>query len=134
MQPSHQHGDSGDQEPDTKPSYSNTTFSRYLKYIRPSGGIQQVTAIGLHKGRLVSVGNNQYKKTHPKQKDYAKRAKQTYREYLHAEIDCIVKANSHIDTLIVFRVGRNGKLSNAKPCPICQLAIKQAKVKTVIHS
>lgn len=107
---------------------------RYRRYVRDSGGTHRLTAIGLNRGVVVSVGHNQYLKTHPRQKELAEAVGQPERQYLHAEIDCIVKSRKPIDTLIVVRYNSKGEAVNAKPCAICQLAIKQAGIKTVIHS
>lgn len=112
----------------------NTNFLKYRKFVRDSGGKHTVTAIGLKRGRVVSIGHNQYLKTHPVQKAHAEAVGQPQRQYLHAEIDCLVRARSNIDTLLVFRFAKDGTIRNAKPCPICSLAIERAGIKQVIHS
>lgn len=109
-------------------------FNKYLKYSKPSGGKQQVTAIALYKGKVVSVGNNSYTKTHPQQKVNASIVGESYKEYLHAELSALVKARRPIDHLFVFRRNSSGQYRSAKPCPICLIAIHQAKIKTVTHS
>lgn len=112
-----------------------TVWHRYKKYYGgESGGKHSITAVGLRKGRVVSVGHNQYLKTHPLQKACAEAVGQPERQYLHAEIDCIIKAKQPIDTLVVFRYNAKGELRKAAPCPICQIAINQAGIKQVIHS
>lgn len=115
-------------------SMNTNPLNKYKRYVRPSGGKHSVTAIGLYKGSIVSIGHNQYLKTHPKQKAYAEAVGESDRQYLHAEIDCLIRARKPIDTLIVVRYNAVGNAVNAKPCKICQLAIQQAGIKKVIHS
>lgn len=109
-------------------------FLKYRKFVRDSGGKHNVTAIGLKRGRVVSIGHNQYLKTHPVQKAHAEAVGQPQRLYLHAEIDCLIKSKTKLDTLIVFRYNKKGELSKAKPCSICQRAIQSVGIKQVIHS
>ena len=41
-----------------------------------------------------------------------------------------------VDTIVVARLGGHSgdELRNAKPCPICQLALEQANIKNIIYS
>jgi deoxycytidylate deaminase len=55
--------------------------------------------------------------------------------YLHAEISALVKCRQEgADTIVVARVNSLGDLRMAKPCPICQLAIKEAKISRIFYS
>lgn len=56
--------------------------------------------------------------------------------YLHAEIAALVRVRdwSKIERMTVVRLGAYGQGLNAKPCPVCQEAIKQAGVKYVEHT
>lgn len=87
------------------------------------------------RGRVISIGHNSYVKTHPLQASLAQKCGQPQKIYLHAEIDAIIKAKRvKIHTLKIFRIGKNGQYLNAAPCAICQSAIKQVKIKYVIHT
>lgn len=92
------------------------------KKLKP--GKHKILAIGLSKGSIVSFGVNHYTKSHPVQKKHATQVNQPDRIFLHAEIDCITKTKKKIDTMIVLRTNKVGNFVNAKPCPICQLALK----------
>lgn len=77
------------------------------------------------RGRLISCATNNYTKTHPTQAHYAKMVGHPERQFLHAEILAGIRAKGRqIHTLKVWRYGNNGELLCAKPCPICQEAIK----------
>lgn len=80
------------------------------------------------KGSVLSVGFNSYIKTHPMQYTYNKDINPT-RIFLHAEIDALVKCRGEPHTLVVARIGKDGKIRLAKPCKGCFNAIKDAKIK-----
>lgn len=82
------------------------------------------------KGNILSVGNNSYIKTHPKQKKYNLYINPT-KIFLHAEIDSLVKCRDEPHTMIICRIGKDGKIRLAKPCKGCYNAIKDVKVKQV---
>lgn len=87
------------------------------------------------KGQVLSIGRNSYTKTHPLQAYFAKRVGHPYKHFLHAEIDAILKARGKpIDKIQVIRYDRHGKPANAKPCPICQEAIKAFGIKHIVHT
>lgn len=84
------------------------------------------------KGRLLSVGMNSYRVTHPMQKYFAERVGLYGKEYLHAEILAMLRAKGQsIYSLTVERYSKDGQPMMAKPCPICQEAIKAFGVKHV---
>ena len=99
-----------------------------------SGGKHTIVALGFAKGQLVSIGRNDYRKTHPTQQRYAVLVDQPERIYLHAEIAAIIRAKCQLDELFVFRVNHKGQYVNAKPCKICQAAIDEAGIRRVHHS
>lgn len=89
------------------------------------------------RGRILSTAFNDYHTTHPLQAWYARRAGvgHEHRIYLHAEIAAIIKAkNKNIYKIKIERYDKNGNPKLAAPCPICQLAIKQANIKFVEHT
>lgn len=93
-----------------------------------------VTAIIYDKrGRVLSVGQNSYVKTHPLQAAYARRAGEPYKVYLHAEIHAITRCPdlSKAHKIAVFRFDEEGSPADAEPCKICQSAITGAGIKYV---
>lgn len=86
-------------------------------------------------GRILSYASNSYTKTHPKQAYYASIVGNQFSKiFLHAEIAALVRCRENPYKLQVIRVNKRGELRMAKPCPICQLAIKEAGVKLVEYS
>ena len=95
---------------------------------------QSITAVIYDKkGRVLSVGKNSYVKTHPKQARHAYKVGLPDKIFLHAEMDAIIRCRdlSVAHKILVTRVTRNGKYGNAKPCPVCQSAIKEAGIGQV---
>lgn len=84
--------------------------------------------------RFGPASQNSYRKTHPRQDFFARRAGQPARQYLHAEVAALLRAPKDCDTLYVFRFTKDGQLALAKPCPVCQLAIKHFGIRKVFHS
>ena len=88
------------------------------------------------RGRVLSIGKNQYLKTHPMQAKYAQEVCQPEKVYLHAEIHAIVRcrALSKAHKIFVSRWDKQGKPMLAKPCEICQSAIRAAGIKFIEHT
>lgn len=88
------------------------------------------------KGRLLSTATNSYSKTHPLQAYFAERVGHRAKIYLHAEIAAIIKAgDKQIHKIIITRYSpRTNKALNAKPCPICQEAIKAFGITLVSYT
>ena len=97
---------------------------------------QDIMAFAYDKrGKLLSVGKNSYVKTHPLQARYSKKVGLPNKVYLHAELDCLLKAKGQpIHKVVVLRIGKNGQPANAKPCPSCSLALQDFGVKRIEHS
>jgi|SRR6185437_8655983 len=97
---------------------------------------QNITALAYDKrGRLISVGKNSYIKTHPLQQSYAVKAGVPYKIYIHAEIDALVKAKGKtVHKIVVVRMNSKGAYLNAKPCPSCEMALKDFGVKIIEHT
>ena len=94
-----------------------------------------ITALAYNKaGKLIAVGKNSYVKTHPMQAKYANMVNKPDALFLHAEIHALVQAREPVHKLVVLRYDSNGTPRNAAPCEICQLAIKDFKVKHVEHT
>ncbi len=96
---------------------------------------RRVGCLLLRKGRVVVSTTNMEGKTHPLQTRLANLVGEPYRVSLHAEIRALIKnKRADCDTLIVARVNKEGKFLLSKPCPVCQLAIKDSGVKAVYYS
>jgi len=87
-------------------------------------------------GDLLGYATNHYTKSHPLQAHFAKMVGHPERIYLHAEIAAILQCGTQqIHTLVVVRRRKSSAaLALAKPCPICQEAIKAFKIKKVLYS
>lgn len=102
----------------------------------PSGSKRyDITALAYDKrGKLLAVGRNSYVKTHPLQAKYGAKVGKPKAIYLHAEMDALIKAKGKAHKLVVLRYDNQGKPANAKPCAICQTAIRDFKIKRVEHT
>lgn len=104
----------------------------------PSGKtIQRFFALCLDKkGRILSESSNRYDKSHPYQYECACHAGNEDAINLHAEIAAIIacKDKTKIDKLVIARVGNTGNPLLAKPCPICQIAIRKVNIKSVMYT
>lgn len=87
------------------------------------------------KGRLISVGNNSYNKSHRIQAMYAMKAGEPLKINLHGEIQALINAKGKdVHTLLVQRFDSKGNPRLAKPCKVCELAIRDYGVKKVIYT
>jgi len=83
----------------------------------------------------ISSSYNTYKKSHPLQKYFAEKVGHPERIYLHAEIAAILAAGTQkIATLWVSRINSKKQYVMAKPCIICQEAIKAFDIKNVFFT
>jgi deoxycytidylate deaminase len=107
-----------------------------LKSARPESGRYRIAAAVLDKqGRVLSIGTNSYVKTHPRQAEYAKKVGAYDKSWLHAEVSALVKVKSGVPyKIVVVRVGNDGELRLAKPCKVCEMAIKQAGIKVIEYT
>jgi len=87
-----------------------------------------------HHNNIISIGQNSYQKTHPMQSRLALKSGGAYREYLHAEIASLVKSRVAPSGVMVVRMTKNGLIRMARPCNICTLALKEAKVRHVYYT
>ena len=98
----------------------------------------QITACCFKKdGTLLSVGSNSYTKTHPLQKYFANKVGQPAKQFLHAEIQALIRARNtqpiYSMTITQFDT-KTGKFQDAKPCPICIEAMKAFGVKKISYT
>ena len=97
----------------------------------------QVTALIYdRKGRVLSIGQNSYLKTHPLQALHATKVGMPEKQFLHAEISAIIRCKdlSKAHKILVTRYNKQGEPVLAKPCPICQSAILAANIKYTEHT
>lgn len=96
-----------------------------------------ITAIIYDKrGNVLSIGKNNYVKTHPVQAKWAARAGEPYKVFLHAEIDAINRCQdiSKAYRIAVFRYTEDGSPAMASPCKICAGAISKTPIKLIEHT
>lgn len=88
------------------------------------------------RGRILSVGYNSYIKTHPLQAEHAKRVGLDDKVFLHAEVHAIVKCRDldRAHKIFISRWNKKGKPLYAKPCPVCESAIKAAGIELIEHT
>lgn len=86
-------------------------------------------------GYPLAYSNNNYLKSHPLQAYFARKVGHPERIYLHAEIAVILACGTHnIHSMVITRQKSNNQLALAKPCVICQEAIKAFRIKHVYYS
>lgn len=79
----------------------------------------------------ISLALNNTNKTHPLI------SKENPKRRLHAEINCLLKANKKFisgSSMYIFRVNSLGNLALARPCAICLRLLKKYGVETIIYS
>ena len=88
------------------------------------------------RGHVLSIGQNSYIKTHPYQKKIANRVGYPDKIYLHAEISAIIRCKDlkKAHSIFISRYNENGDPMNAKPCIVCQEAIKLAGIKNIRYT
>ena len=87
------------------------------------------------RGHVIAVGHNSYLQTHPRQASLAARVGLGEKQYLHAEVQAIIRSRStQISKIKIERYDAFGNPKNAKPCPICELAIKEAGISFVEYT
>jgi len=88
------------------------------------------------RGRVLGVGKNSYERTHPRQSKLAERVGLPHKIYLHSEISALIKALKRgiPHKIKIERYDASGRPKLAKPCPICDLAIKEAGVKFIEYT
>ena len=82
------------------------------------------------------MGKNSYVKTHPLQAKFANQVGLEHKIYLHAEIDALVKLKdwSKAHKIVITRLGKTGEPLLAKPCPVCERALKMAGITEIEHT
>lgn len=87
-------------------------------------------------GNVLARAINNYTKTHPVQARFAKQAGEPDRIYLHAEIAALTKLrkDDRPHRIFIERYKRDGSAGNAKPCTVCEAALKHWGIKKVEYT
>lgn len=111
----------------------NRWFDRAIELAESAEGRAKVGCVALSGNDVVAETTNTYK-THPIQAKYAKKMGLPKKVSLHAELRACILARRPVTFLVVARVSKHGQLKLAKPCGLCQLAMKEAGVEEVWYS
>ena len=85
------------------------------------------------RGNVLSEGMNS-NKSHPIQARFAKLVGKEEKIFLHAEISALVKCRGEPHTIYIARVTQAGHMGRAKPCTICEEAIRQSGIEFVVYT
>jgi len=113
---------------------SDSIFDLAYEVARTSPSKKQVGSVLLNKSKVVVTATNLERKSHPIQAKFAERVGLHEKIFLHAEIAALVKCKEECDTIVVARVNPQGKIRMAKPCPICELALKEAGIQNIYYT
>lgn len=106
-----------------------------IKLAKTVKGKYRVAAIVLDKhDRVIATGVNSYEKTHPMMAKFSKKCGLDEKVYLHAEIQALVRAKGQGYKIYICRIDVDGNTVIAKPCVICNMAIKEAGIKVVEYT
>ena len=88
------------------------------------------------RGRVISSGQNDYKKSHPLMKSLSVQlGEHPDKIYLHAEVQALLKAGDrNVHSVLVQRFNAKGEPALAKPCKVCSKALKMYGVKVVRYT
>ena len=89
----------------------------------------RVGAVIVKNGKPISVGFNKLK-THTMYKK-VNHPKSAYIRSLHAEMAALISARTDLRgaVIYVYRERKDGSVGTAKPCPVCQMLLKEAGVR-----
>lgn len=85
------------------------------------------------RNRILSIGENSYIKTHPRQAASALAVGEPSKVFLHAEIAALVRLKdfSKAYKIVVIRFNKLGKPAPAYPCKCCLHALKLAGITKI---
>lgn len=88
------------------------------------------------KGRVLSIGQNNYLKTHPLQAEHAAKVGEPYKIFIHAEVNAITRCPdlNKAHRILITRYDRQGNPALARPCAVCMSAIKATQIKVIEHT
>lgn len=113
-------------------------ISSALKAKKQTGRSFHSTFI-LFRRRIISIGTNNFNKSHPKTNDfdYVKEDSDDYLPSLHSEMDAWLKLGEKDCSKFVFvnvRINNNGDIDNSLPCRGCQSLMEQIGFKKFYYS
>lgn len=88
-------------------------------------------AVLMNSGKLISKGYNRYNGTNAIVRKYFNH------HTIHAEADALFRAPSSLirgGTIYVYRTRRDGTPGVSKPCPRCQIMLRELGIKKAIYS
>lgn len=98
-------------------------------------GKYRIASVVLDKrGKLLSTGTNSYTRSHPTQARHAAKSGNPSKQFLHAEIAALINCRGVAYKIVTVRIKRDGTFGLAKPCPVCELAIKEAGIRIVEYT
>lgn len=127
------------------------TLSKVAEAVEPPCNGYKLASAIVYNGDILAIGTNS-RKTHPMQAKYGDyTVKAEFSIFLHAEMDCIIRAKKHRfncdlskASLYVVRIKYVHKLASqitgirgwglSRPCAACSKAIKEIGITTVIYS
>jgi tRNA(Arg) A34 adenosine deaminase TadA len=88
------------------------------------------------KGRVLSIGQNNYVKTHPLQAEHAIKVGEPHKIFIHAEVSAIIRCPdiSRAHRILITRYDRQGRPALARPCAICASAIAATPIRIIEHT
>ena len=88
------------------------------------------------KGRHLSTGVNDYRKSHPLMKHFAVLAGESHHKHFqHAEfVACLQARGKEIESILVQRFDSEGRMKMAMPCPACRKMLEAFGVKIVRYT
>lgn len=100
----------------------------------PSGKHRLCAIVTDKRNKIISIGLNNYNKSHPRQAYYAEKHGNKHKIYLHAEMDALIKSRGKGEKIYIARVGLSGEKRLARPCKICYNAIKDSGIKNIYYT
>lgn len=85
-----------------------------------------------NKNSIISIGWNNYSKTHPIAKQFGHKSNN-----IHSELHCILNLKRKITqglTMVNIRINKNGDFRNSFPCKNCQKMLKHYRINNIIYS
>ena len=114
------------------PDFKRLTEIAFTLLDKTSLGRCQHFSFILNKSKILSIGINDYKKTHPKTKEfnYHPNAK------VHSEMAASLRLGLDCAglTIVNIRIDKQNKITNSCPCSGCQDLIKSLKFRCVYYS
>lgn len=110
-----------------------------LKPKYATGRSFHVTVV-FEKNKIISIGRNNYLKTHPKAYKYMKKEVVNESDYLpsiHSELSAVLKLGEEDCSdysFINVRVDNNDRLNNSRPCSGCIELLKQVGFNNFLYS